>query len=198
LHWLNANVGVSETWLDIGAHYGYTAMAMGKLVGPKGRVFTFEPTVSTAGCVSRSTHMNKLAQVTTVPIGLGCPTDLELARISTIRGMADSTLREVRDEVSIFVASFDWLWPRISGGNQRIDGIKIDVQGMEREVVRGMVKSLKTYRPRIACEFHEGVDRAAVLTLLEECGYNVKWTPIGEARSESPAQFLDDCSYEFR
>jgi hypothetical protein len=37
---------------DIGAHYGYTAIALCKLVGPSRRVFAFEPMLKTAGCVS--------------------------------------------------------------------------------------------------------------------------------------------------
>ena len=38
-----------ETWLDVGAHYGYTAIALSKLVGGNGRVFAFEPMLNTAG-----------------------------------------------------------------------------------------------------------------------------------------------------
>src|SRR6202040_132627 len=48
LEWFARNVGDSETWLDVGAHYGYTAIALSRLVGQKGRVFAFEPVLSTA------------------------------------------------------------------------------------------------------------------------------------------------------
>ena len=54
------NVGKGETWLDIGAHYGYTAIALCKLVGPSGRVFAFEPMLNTAGCISRTRFLNDL------------------------------------------------------------------------------------------------------------------------------------------
>ena len=47
LDWLAENVKPGETWLDVGAHYGYTAIALSRLVGPTGRVFAFEPTPAT-------------------------------------------------------------------------------------------------------------------------------------------------------
>src|SRR2546425_11546720 len=49
LDWFEQNVEVGETWLDIGAHYGYTAIALSRLVGPAGRVFAFEPEIATCG-----------------------------------------------------------------------------------------------------------------------------------------------------
>lgn len=197
LRWLNANIHAGETWLDIGAHYGYTAMAMGRMVSARGRVFTFEPTPSTAGCVSRTVSLNKLAQVTVVPMALGYPSELELKRIATTRGMSDSTLKNGSDYVAIFVTSFDWLWPRICEGNPCIHGIKIDVQGMEIEVVRGMARSLKEWRPKLALEVHEGVNRETLLALLQDCGYARDAAPIEPAEGETTALFLDNRSYEF-
>jgi FkbM family methyltransferase len=197
LRWLGANVRRGETWLDIGAHYGYTALAMSRLVSAQGRVFTFEPTPSTAGCISRTVSINKLSQITVVPMALGSPPELELKRIATTRGMSDSTLKNGRDHVAILVASFDWLWPRICGENCRIHGIKIDVQGMEIEVLRGMAESLREWRPKMALEVHEGVDREALLALLEDCGYTRDATPIEPAEGETSALYLDNRSYEF-
>ena len=71
LDWFRRNVGTAETWLDIGAHYGYTAIALSRLVGSEGRVYAFEPLVSTAGCVSRTRALNGLHQLTVVPVALG-------------------------------------------------------------------------------------------------------------------------------
>src|SRR5579871_1370118 len=49
LEWFQRNVQPGETWLDIGAHYGYTALALAKLVGATGRVVAFEPVIASAG-----------------------------------------------------------------------------------------------------------------------------------------------------
>jgi hypothetical protein len=37
LDWFAQNVNPNETWLDIGAHYGYTAIGLCRLVGAAGR-----------------------------------------------------------------------------------------------------------------------------------------------------------------
>ena len=197
LQWFGCNARIGETWLDIGSHYGYTAMAMARLVGTTGRVFAFEPMLSTAGCISRSIAINGLTQVTIVPMGLGSASELEIRRISTTRGMADSTLDGGRDEAAILVACFEWLWPRICGGDSHIDGVKIDVQGMEIEVLRGMAGVLKIWRPKLALEVHAGVDREALLALLEGCGYARDATPIEPVAGESSPQYLENRSYEF-
>lgn len=197
LKWLQEKVHPGETWLDIGAHYGYTALAMSKLVGPQGRVFTFEPTLSTAGCVAQTVSLNKLDQVTVIPMALGSPATMELKRIATTRGMSDSTLVNGGDEVIILVASFDWLWPQIYGASARIDGVKIDVQGMELDVLRGMSTWLRAWKPKLAVEVHSGVDRDALLKLVEDYGYARNAQPIEPMDGETAAAFHDNRSYAF-
>ena len=49
LDWSGQYVRPGETWLDVGAHYGYAAFALARLVGPSGRVSTVEPVAATAG-----------------------------------------------------------------------------------------------------------------------------------------------------
>src|ERR1017187_7662870 len=92
LDYFKKNVGAGETWLDIGAHYGYTAIALSRLVGPSGRVFAFEPMLNTVGHLTRTRLLNGLSQITIIPMALGTPRTLELAQLPTVRGMADRTL----------------------------------------------------------------------------------------------------------
>jgi FkbM family methyltransferase len=199
LRWFDQNVKAGETWLDIGGHYGYTTLAMSRLVGQAGRVFTFEPTLSTAGFLSRTVQINGLSQVTVVPMGLGSPPTLELVRIATSRGMSDSTLKRAgENEVTILVASFDWLWPQLSGTNGRIDGVKIDVQGMELEVLRGMGTWLRAWKPKLAVEVHLGVDREALLGMLDSFGYSRDSKPIDPVAGEITSGYHDDHSYAFQ
>ena len=54
LDWFRCNVGLGETWLDVGAHYGYTAIALSHFVGISGRVYAFELMLATATRTSRS------------------------------------------------------------------------------------------------------------------------------------------------
>src|ERR1700687_2761905 len=74
LGWVGDHVRAGETWRDVGAHYGYTAIALSRLVGPAGRVFAFEPMLSTAGYLAQTRGLNRLAQLTSGPVSLRGPT----------------------------------------------------------------------------------------------------------------------------
>ena len=199
LDWFAAHVRAGETWLDVGAHYGYPAFALARLVGPSGRVFTFEPLAATAGCVDQARALNGLNQVTVLPLGLGAAETLEVRRLATTRGMADSTLVMDREAplVPVPIARFDWLWPLVNGARAEIHGVKIDVQGMEFEALEGMRETLRRWHPRVVVELHRGVSRERVLALLLDLGYSTDAVAIEPARGEQTPQFLDNRSYAF-
>jgi FkbM family methyltransferase len=200
LDWLREHAGRGETWLDVGAHFGYTALALSRFVGPEGRVFAFEPMVATAGCIAQSRNLNGITQLTVIPMGLAQPESFATYRLPTTRGMADSTVA-VQDSnwfESIPVARLDWLWQRICGPNPKIDGIKIDVQGMEFDAIRGMEDVLLTFEPKLVIEFHRGVDRRTILQHLAELGYRRPGVPIEPMEGEVDPRYLDDRSYAFQ
>jgi FkbM family methyltransferase len=217
LEWFAENVKKGETWLDIGAHYGYTAIALSKLVGVAGRVFAFEPMISTAGCVAQTRELNKFSQLIVLPVGFANPETLEMKQLLVTRGMVDSTLEKCeacpkrsrrsgrqKDEEqavwqeTIMVARLDWLWPRICGGREQIDGVKIDVQGMEVEVLTGMVEILRRQHPKLVVEVHRGVDRNQLLGLIETAGYSRQAMPIEPVEGEVEPRYVDDRSYAFQ
>lgn len=198
LEWFAKNVKLGDTWLDVGAHYGYTAIALSGLVGPTGRVFAFEPMLSTAGYLSQTRHLNHFTQLTVLPIALAASHRLELKQLPTVRGMVDSTIQREGWNETILVTGLDWVWPQICGDQKKIDGIKIDVQGMEIEAVQGMSKLLKLYKPRLVIEVHRGVDRNKLLCLLEATGYSPRGIPIEPSLGEIEPWGVDDRNYAFR
>jgi FkbM family methyltransferase len=197
LAWFENTVRAGETWLDIGAHYGYTAVALCRLVGASGRVYAFEPMVTSAGCVARSRDLNRLQQLTVVPVALGDGDDVGVRNLPEVRGMVDSTIEEGSFTEPFLVATLDWLWPRICGPQTRIDGVKIDVQGMEIPVLEGMAGLLRQYRPKLAIELHKGVSRPQFLTVLAKGNYSQPGVPIEPVQGERAPLYLDDRSYAF-
>ncbi|HEY4363759.1 MAG TPA: FkbM family methyltransferase [Bryobacteraceae bacterium] len=199
LDWFSRNVGDSQTWLDVGAHYGYTAIALSRLVGGTGRVFAFEPVLSTAGCISRTRELNRLKHLTVVPFALDQTDAPQTAELPLVRGMADSTIARNAWTERIMTTSLDALWPSLCGGDRRVDGIKIDVQGMEFSALLGMRDILARQRPKLVIEFHSGVDRRPILDLLRSCGYAQHYQPIEPSSSNAPGDgsLLDDHSYAF-
>jgi FkbM family methyltransferase len=199
LEWFERHVRPGETWLDVGAHYGYTAIALSRLVGAAGRVFAFEPVVATAGYSSRTGAANGLRQLIVIPCALGAPETLELKRLPPARGMVDSTIEPGGGALETFlVTRLDWLWSRICGERRRVDGVKIDVQGMEIDVIAGMENLLREFAPKLVVEMHRGVERGRLLDALDALGYGRRAEPIEPAGEETEPQYLDDRSYYFR
>jgi len=203
LNWFTREVAPGDTWLDVGAHYGYTAMALANLVTRRGRVFAFEPIVTTAGCMAQTRTLNHLKQMTVVPMALADMKGIELRRLATVRGMADLCWEHEHGEQratghdTIIATGLDWIWPSLCGGNSRIDGIKIDVQGMEIQALTGMARIVAEHRPKLVVELHRGVDRGEFLSLLQTLGYSRQAVPIESAPDETVAKYMDDRSYAF-
>ena len=212
LNWFAANVRLNDTWLDIGAHYGYTAIALCRLVGQGGRVFAFEPMISTAGYVSKTRLLNNFPQLIVLPLGLANPETIEMLRLPVVRGMVDSLLLKDKGERTINIGprgrgknwqettltvQLDWFWSYICGGREKVDGVKIDVQGMEIEVLRGMSRLLSKWKPKLVVEMHKGVDRSELLDVIKAIGYSPNGSPVEPVIGEAEAQYLDDRSYIF-
>jgi FkbM family methyltransferase len=197
IDWFSRNVKNDETWFDVGAHYGYTAIALCIFVGESGRVFAFEPMLSTAGYLQQTRQINEFPQLMIIPIALGNPNVIYLEKLFTVRGMMDSTISGGDNIESFLVARLDWLWPHICDGQQQINGIKLDVQGMEIDALYGMAEVLREKRPKLVIEIHRGVNRVEFTKLLKESGYTPNGIPIDPLPDENKAQYLDDRSYVF-
>jgi len=124
---------------------------------------------------------------------------MELRRLPTVRGMVDSTIDSATWNETILIARLDWIWPQICGHQDRVDGIKIDVQGMEIEVLQGMAGLLKSFKSKLVVEIHHGVNRNELLDLVEQLAYSRRGIPIEPTtREEVDPLYVDDRSYAFK
>jgi FkbM family methyltransferase len=194
LDWFRGNARIGETWLDVGAHYGYTALALAELVGPAGHVVAFEPVMASAGCIGITRELNHCSQLRIAPFALGSAAGVGTFDLPVYRGMADSTLRQGDWMEHLLVTSFDSIWPSLSAPHERVHGVKIDVQGMEIEVLKGMRQMLQRDHPKLVIEFHAGVDRRVALDLLAGIGYDRQAHPVEGGGS---FEIGDDKSYVF-
>ncbi len=195
--WLRTNVQAGDTWLDVGAHYGYTAIAISELVGPSGRVFAFEPVLATAGNLCQTRSLNGLQQLTVVPFGLDDSNTIRKLSVPTSRGMALPVQSGTAPHDTIFLTSFVEIWDTLNEGQTEFHGVKIDVQGMEIGVLRGMRRFLKISHPKLVIEMHAGVDRRALLSTVADAGYNRDGVPVDPLPGEHTPHYIDDRSYVF-
>jgi len=198
--WFQSIVQPGDTWLDVGANYGYTSLALCNGVGTHGRVFAFEPMLRTAGHLATTRYVNHLDQLTVVPMALSDVTDITAIQVSIWKSMAQpagpGTNVKLEEGVkeTIYCLALDILWSRLCGGEETVSGIKIDVEGAEMAVLKGMKNVLAKHKPKLVIEVHRsrGVRLEDVTREIANAGYSP--TPhliIGQTDREDP-------NYEFR
>ncbi|MBO0730411.1 MAG: FkbM family methyltransferase, partial [Acidimicrobiaceae bacterium] len=117
LRWLSATVRPGQTWLDVGAHYGYTALALARLVGPSGRVFAFEPLPATVDCLRETRRLNQIDHLRVVPFGLAEPDNAGHMDVAVERGMANPLNEAASDVSAVTMACLDKVWDDLSEGD---------------------------------------------------------------------------------
>jgi FkbM family methyltransferase len=146
--------------LDIGAHAGQFAKLFARLA-PRGRVYAFEPSPYALSILRLAARTNGLDNIIIQPLGLS--DTLGTARLTTpIKrrgdigfglahfGEADRPGRHIEHEVRITTLDL------ACGGLERIDFIKIDIEGWELRALRGGARTLARFRPPIFAEANHG------------------------------------------
>jgi FkbM family methyltransferase len=126
---------------------------MSKLVGPGGRVFAFEAVPENAKLVGENVALNGydgLAKVENLAVSDGLQRHIALYR-GPSSFEATIMLRgwEVMMEIPA-VALDDYFQP-----GERIDFIKMDIEGGEVKALPGMARILKETRPLLLIEIHD-------------------------------------------
>ena len=187
--------------VDVGAHVGFLTAIMANAVGPKGRVYAFEPDPRSFA------HLANMAGLKTGRIEARRTAVLDHSAdgVSAVRFYCDpafpmySTSRSElagvhAREVEVPAISLDAFFrqERIS----RIDFVKIDVEGSEGAVIEGMLEVLQQgCRPAILCEVRPSawssapVDSLRILTDLGYQTYRIRRS--GRLVSVDPAEIRE-------
>lgn len=179
--------------VDIGANLGYYALLMADLAGPRGRVLAVEPNPAVARLLQSNLDVNGFAgRAEVLPLALG-DGSLARARLAIPLGEPKNAALLPSDAeagtaelVEVPVAAFDAL----AGAPPRIDLVKIDAEGAEDAILRGMAATLRRDRPILVLEFNPArpYDGRAVLAALLEI--------YGAVHELDIARGLKPCSVE--
>lgn len=154
---------------DIGANVGFFTLLAAKLTGPEGKVFSFEPIPANQARLRKNVKVNKLPFVEVVPVCLGSSSGL--VRFASGRTAAQHKIQEDGD-MEVQMESVDSLVLR---GMPPPDFVKIDVEGAESEVLKGMVTLLSSGVPaKMLIEVHGFNQQARCRELLERFGYKIE------------------------
>jgi FkbM family methyltransferase len=160
-----ANIGEAprRVLLDVGANVGTHSLQFARHFQ---QVHSFEPNPSLWPAFKRNVSLNQLHNVTLHNVGLGAEdADLPFYSIdSRNHGMGTFLAEEQYDRPLKCVG-----YSRIAHGDRylhahgisHVDAIKIDVQGLESSVLRGLRVTLETPRPAVWFEFGTGTRDSA-------------------------------------
>jgi FkbM family methyltransferase len=176
--WLREEVRPGDVFYDVGANIGVFTLIAGKLLGPTGHVYAFEPHAANAVSLAENVAANDLAgRVSILPFPLEAkPQWGSFLASSPLPGTASSSFvggaGSAEAEQIRYAPSVDSL---IEAGVLRPPNlVKVDVDGGEAAVVRGMTRLLQgTERPR-AIQAEVNLDeRDEVVAELASLGYEL-------------------------
>jgi SAM-dependent methyltransferase len=125
-----------QTVLDVGANIGYYTLLLSRLVGPQGRVFAFEPNPVALAKLREHVELNRARNVEVAAVALGERRGHGLFRFDPGEAAAAGGGP-----------------PNFGGWSGRVHFLKLDVEGLELEVLRGAGEILHRHRPLCLIEF---------------------------------------------
>jgi FkbM family methyltransferase len=129
-------------FVDIGAHIGLLTLAGARAVGPSGKVLAIEPVPQTFELLKQALAINGLAQRVEVRcLAAGARRERCKFFVRSVLGhssfIRSDTLSDANTvEIEVDVSPLDDLVPK----GERVDLVKIDVEGAELAVLEGMTR----------------------------------------------------------
>ena len=173
---LPALVGPGAVVWDVGAHVGFFALSLARVVGPDGLVVAFEADDANVEALRAAVDRNGLTNVEIRSVAVwSTPGTVEFERRSDGAGATHGAVVDSGSGVTVLATSLD----AEAKERRSPDLVKIDVEGAEEQVLLGARRLLMEHRPVVVCEVH--VTRRGhedllprVRSLLEQAGYTVE------------------------
>ncbi|MFC2060355.1 FkbM family methyltransferase [Chloroflexota bacterium] len=140
-----SSVKEGDVVLDLGANLGYYSLLAARLVGGKGRVYSFEPEPRNFRLLLKNIELNGYDNITPLQKAVSDKTEMLKLFISsedsgahTIRESVDS--RDYKESIDMEVVKLDEFF---AGNTKPINVIKMDVEGSEPKAFQGMEKIIE-------------------------------------------------------
>lgn len=160
-----------DTVIDVGANIGAHTVALAQFVGPKGRVFAFEPQRILYYCLCGNVALNNLSNTWCHQAAAGpAPGTIKVPELNYAADNNFGGLGLDRDFRNI--ATYTVPLIRIDDMKlARCRLIKADVEGMEKKVLEGAVELIRAHRPMLYVEDDREEKSAELRTFIDSLGY---------------------------
>lgn len=169
-----------DTAVDAGANIGAHAVAMGQMVGPKGRVHAAEPLRRNFMILCTNICLNGLDNVRVHQAAFAAkPGAMTIEEVDftkpgnfggvSLAGLSDAKIGRTGASDAVACMTVDGL----KLASCRL--IKIDVEGMEPDVLDGAAATIKRFKPVLYLENDRRKNSPALLARLLGLGYRCYW-----------------------
>lgn len=146
---LKGALSPGATFLDIGANVGYYSILALDLVGESGNVHAFEIDPRPLRCLKRTVERFSLNQLHVHETAVGGTSGEAILLQDPECGNSYISYVEPPGKKVPVTTLDEW---SLLQGLARVDAIKIDVEGMELDVLNGAEKLIEQFRPTIVVE----------------------------------------------
>jgi len=159
---------------EIGANCGAHTVRMASKVGLRGRVVAFEPQPVVFQTLCGTIALNSLMNVDCLPYGLAA--EPGSTKIPALDYRVENNFGGIgldsssNGNIPVPLCRFDEVYTY-----DKLDFLKIDVEGMERDVLIGARNTVQKLRPVIYVENDNQEKSPALITWLFDAGYRLWW-----------------------
>ncbi|UKT64383.1 FkbM family methyltransferase [Pedobacter mucosus] len=163
--------------LDIGANIGFHSLYFAELAGVNGLVLAFEPIEVNFSALQQNTTLNNFRQITIVNKALGnenSQMNIHIDNYTQNPGAFNLMEAGIKNTIVECIRGDDYL---IANHIQKIDFIKVDVEGFELEVIKGLSESIQKFKPIIVFEYDQdyqsklNINPKEIFNLLTDFSY---------------------------
>lgn len=148
-------IKLDDVVIDIGANFGYHTMTMAECVGNNGKVYAYEPQKYIYNLLLRNIKNNNVTDIV-IPQKIAVMDEDKVAQFTQVNWLADN--QNMGDSyITNNIANTDnVLCQKLDNLNfDKVNLIKLDVQGSEVLCLEGMVTLIKTHQPYMIIEIEE-------------------------------------------
>jgi len=151
-------ISKGDVVLDIGANNGGSTLLLSALVGKNGVVHAFEPNSRIAQQLLCYEQLNLYKNINAILIGIGSSDSPGKFYIDNRPGSQASTFNSLHkdNEISINNACYEEIFAEVKMLDslifERVNFIKVDVEGLELEVFQGAINTIREFKPIIYFE----------------------------------------------
>jgi len=156
IKWLNDNLKSGDRVIEVGANVGAHSLMIAKLIGSSGSLDAFEPTDYAFKKLKINFSLNPLLQQNTKIHKLYVSNfqdkkSKHKIRSSWIVNKSEKLANEMDEEYSGEIITLDEFFTNL----ERLDFLKVDVDGFDFKVLEGAQKIIQSLRPTVFIELSE-------------------------------------------